>query len=396
MNHTLCFDLDDFAYDNATKKYSIVFPHSRLQKVRHIAFQNFHYTNSSTTSHIVLVHSDLADKILQHKYYKGSAHNQKLQVLFSLRETHDKNRYVLPTKKVFDLDQSIFGFSIWFTDQDMNLLSNETVAPVVNNTQVSASDILTEFDGDLTAFIDFDSSRCLNAQFQECDTAGDDVVYLHSYGNTELILSVAYGTSVKLANFNSSGTMKGITSVSSWQSCFDNLLAIYQSSYIPAANAVVSFAFKLTGNSYVSFCTHTMFKIFYDGALKFKDATGQDTTVANVSVIPMTDYFLVCERDPVNDEFHWTLTKLSDETVQTATTVRGGDHTNLQTNLRLGAANTHFTQVQSTFLMYNGVTEARKTMVWNYIKNLYGANVVVENQAVAHTEQIFFELQTFK
>jgi len=44
--------------------------------------------------------------------------------------------------------------------------------------------------------------------------------------------------------------------------------------------------------------------------------------------------------------------------------------------------------------MYNGVTEARKTMVWNYIKNLYGANVVVEDEAVAHTEQIFFEMRT--
>ena len=74
--------------------------------------------------------------------------------------------------------------------------------------------------------------------------------------------------------------------------------------------------------------------------------------------------------------------------------MRGGDHTNLQTNLRLGVANTHFTQVQSTFLMYNGVTEARKTMIWNYIKNLYGANVEVEDEAVAHTEQIFFEMRT--
>ena len=391
---TYFYDSKDFTFDATTKKFKIAFGNSRMQKIRHVVFDNFHYTNSTATCHVVLVHSNLCQSMTKHKYYKGSHHHSKLDVLFALRETHSKNRFVLNNKKVFDIDRSIFGFEIWFTDQDLNLISNESVAAVVDDSVVTGSDLVSEFAGDLTAFLDFHPSRTLDAQFQQLDTAGDDVVYLHSYGNTELVLSVAYGTSVKLANFNSSGTMKGITSVSSWQSCFDNLLAVYQSSYIPSENAVVCFAFKLTGNSYVSFCTHTMFKIFYDGALKFKDSAGQDVTVSNVSVIPMNDYFLVCERDSVNDEFHWTLTKLSDETVQTATTVRGGDHTNLQTNLRLGASNTHFTQVQSTFLMYNGVTEARKTMVWNYIKNLYGANVEVEDEAVAHTEQIFFEMRT--
>ena len=141
-------------------------------------------------------------------------------------------------------------------------------------------------------------------------------------------------------------------------------------------------------------CEHHMFKIFFNSGLKYKDAQGQDQIVNNVSIIPLQAYYLVCERDPVNDEFHWTVTKLSDGTEQTATTGRGSDHTTLQTNLRLGRANTHFTQVQSVFFMYNGVTEARKTMLKNYVTNLYGSNVVVEDEAVAHTEQIFFEMRT--
>ena len=391
---TYFYDSKDFTFDPTTKKFKITFANSRMQKIRHVVFDNFHYTNSTATCHVVLVHSNLCQSMTKHKYYKGSHHHSKLDVLFALRETHSKNRFVLNNKKVFDIDRSIFGFEIWFTDQDLNLISNESVAAVVDNSVVTANSIVTEFAGDLTTFIDLHPSRTLNASFQEVSDADQDVTYLHSYGNTECVLSVAYGTSVKLVNFNDTGTMKGITSVSSWQSVFDNLLAIYNTTYIPDADAVVSFAFKLTGNTFVQLCEHHMFKIFFNSGLKYKDAQGQDQIVNNVSIIPLQAYYLVCERDPVNDEFHWTVTKLSDGTDQTATTGRGSDHTTLQTNLRLGRTNTHFTQVQSVFFMYNGVTEARKTMLKNYVTNLYGSNVVVEDEAVAHTEQIFFEMRT--
>ena len=202
---------------------------------------------------------------------------------------------------------------------------------------------------------------------------------------------------MKLANFNSTGTMKAVTSdpQSQWQSVFDNLLAIYDTSYIPASDAVVSFAFKLTGNAFVQLCEHTMFKIFFNGGLKYKDDAGQDAVVTNISIIPLQAYYLVCERMPQTDEFNWTVTKLSDNTTQTATTSRGGDHTTLQTNLRLGRANTSFTQLQSVFFMYNNPTVARKTMLLNYVKNLYGSNEVSEEDTpIAHTEQLFFELTT--
>ncbi len=393
---TYFFDIDDFVFDAVSKKYKITFTNSRFQKVRHIVFDNFQYTNSTCTSHIVLVHSNLCEMVTKHKYFKGSHHSSKLDVLFSLKETHSQNRYVLRHKKVFDLDRSIFGFEIWFTDHDMNLISDVSAAPAVESSDVSNSDVLTEFGTDLTAFLDFAPSRTLDAQFQECSTAGDDVVYLYSLQNTELVLSVAYGTSVKLANFNTSGTMKGITSDAnqSWQSVFDNLLAVYGTSYIPDEDTVCSFAFKLTDTSYVQLVEHTMFKIFYNNGLKFTDSAGQTAIVANVTIIPLTAYYLVCERDPVNDAFHWTVTKLSDGTQQTATTDRGGAHTTLQTTLRIGRANTSFRQVQSVFFMYNKPTEARKTMLYNYVTQLYGSNIVVEEAPVTHSEQLFFELTT--
>jgi len=391
---TYFFDKEDFQFDSVTKKYTITFENSRLQKIKHIVFENFHYTNSTTTSHIVLVHSNLCKAMTRHKFYKGSHHHSKLDVLFTLKESHSQNRFVLTNKRVFDLDRGIFGFSLWFTDHDLNIISLDSAAVVVNSEEVTADSILTEFASDLTTFIDFHPSRTLNASFQEVSEADQDVTYLHSLGNTECVLSVAYGTSVKLVNFNETGTMKGITSVSSWQSVFDNLLAVYNTTYIPDEDAVISFAFKLTGNTYVQLCEHLMFKIFYNAGLKYKDVQGQDQIVPNISIIPLQAYYLVCERDPQNDEFHWTVTKLSDGTEQTATTGRGGDHTTLQTNLRLGRANTHFTQVQSVLFMYNGVTEARKTMLKNYVTNLYDSNAVVAEEPVVHTEQLFFELTT--
>ena len=391
---TYFFDKEDFQFDSVTKKYKITFENSRLQKIKHVVFENFHYTNSTTTAHIVLVHSDLCKVMTRHKYYKGSHHQSKLDVLFTLKESHSKNRFTLTNKRIFDLDRGIFGFSIWFTDVDLNKISLPSAVVQNDVSQVTAESIVSEFNTDLTAFIDLHPSRTLNAAFQEVSEADEDCTYLHSYGNTELVLSVAYGTSVKLVNFNESGTMKGITSVSSWQSVFDNLLAVYNTTYIPSDNSVVSFAFKLIGNAYVQLCEHVMFKIFYNGGLKYKDSQGQDQIVNNISIIPLQAYYLTCERDPVNDEFHWTVLKLSDGTEQTATTSIGGDHTNLQTNLRLGRANTHFTQVQSVFFMYNGPTEARKTMLKNYVTNLYGSNVESSDPPITHSEQLFFELTT--
>jgi len=346
---------------------------------------------------VVLVHSNLCKILTKHKFFKGSHHSTKLDCLFSIKETHSKNRYELKHKKVFDLDRAIHGFEIWFTNVDLELISAASSAEPVNNGEVSTADILTEFDnGDLIGFLDFHPSRTLDGLFQECDTVGDDVVYLHSLENTELVLSVAYGTSMKLANFNDAGTMKGVTSdpSGSWQSVFDNLLAIYNTTYIPGENCTVSICFKLTGNTFVQLIEHTMFSIFFSGSLKYKDSQGQDQVVNNISIIPLQAYYLTCERKAQTDEFDWTVVKLSDNSVQTSTTSRGSDHTTLQTSLRFGRANTHFRQVMSYFFMYNNPTAARKTLLLDYITNLYGSNVENSEPPITHSEQLFFELTT--
>ena len=393
---TYFFDINDFSFDATTKKYKIVFTGSRLQKIRHVVFENMYYVNSTCTSHVVLVHSNLCKILTKHKFFKGSHHSTKLDCLFSLKETHSKNRYELKHKKVFDLDRSIHGFELWFTNIDLELISDVSSAEPVNNGEVSRDDILNEFSTDLIGYLDFHPSRTLDAQFQECDTVGDDIVYLHSLQNTELVLSVQYGTSMKLANFNDTGVMKGVTSdpSSQWQSVFDNLLAVYNTTYIPGEDCVVSICFKLTGNTFVQLVEHTMFKIFYSGGLKYKDSQGQDQVVNNISLIPLQAYYLTCERKPATDEFEWTVVKLSDNSVQTATTSRGADHTTLQTSLRFGRSNTSFTQVMSYFFMYNNPTAARKTMLLDYITNLYGSNVESSDPPITHSEQLFFELTT--
>ena len=393
---TYFFDIDDFIFDSTTKRYKIVFNASRLQKIRHIVFESFHYTNSTTDAHMILVHSDLCKSIKRHRFYKGSSHNNRLDVLFSLQETHSQKRFILKNKRIFDLDQSIFGFEIWFTDHDLVNVSAPSSNAVVPSTDVTSDDIVAEFTTDLVGFIDLDSSRTLDVNFAQCSTAGDDVVYLHSRQNTELVMSVAYATSMKLSNFNSSGTMKSVTSDvgQNWQSIFDNLLSIYNSSYIPGPNSVICIAFKLTGNTFVQLVEHTMFKIFFSAGLKFKDVQGVDVIVQNISIIPLQPYFLVCERDDANNAFIWTVTHLDTGAVQNATTICGAAHTTLQTNLRFGRANTSFTHHMSVFVFYNNPTAARKTLVTNYALNLYDSNSVVAETPAVHKEQMFFELSS--
>ena len=137
-----------------------------------------------------------------------------------------------------------------------------------------------------------------------------------------------------------------------------------------------------------------MFSIFYSAGLKFKNGQGVDEIIPNVSIIPLQPYYLVCERLPQTSEFQWTVTKLTDGSQQTATTTMGGAHTTLQTNLRFGRANFNFTHVMSYFWMYNGVTEARKTMLKNFVTQMYDSNAIVEEEAVVHKEQLFFEITT--
>ncbi|MBB75475.1 MAG: hypothetical protein CMJ75_13295 [Planctomycetaceae bacterium] len=394
MGSVYMFDFDDFIYNANTKKYTIAFNHSRLQKIRKIVFENFYYTNSSNTSHVVMVHSNLCKHLSNHRVFKGSHHVSKTNTLFTLQETHSKNRYELKNKRIFNLDRSIYGFDLYFTDHKGQMISQASSNVVVNNDNVTVENITDELGNDCTAFIDYHPSRTLSNTFQEVSEINDDVTYLHSLVNTECILSVQYGTSQKLVAFNSSGTIKGITSITSWQSVFDNLLAVYNTSFIPDPDCCISFCFKLTGNTGVYLVEHQMFKIFYSGGLKFKDVQGNDQVVPNVSIIPLQPYFMVVERLPQTSEFQWTVTKLTDGTQQTALTDCGGDWTALQTNLRFGRANFNFTHVMSYFWMYNNVTEARKTMIHNFVTQMFDSNVVVENEPTTHVENIFFEMRT--
>jgi len=397
MNHTLCFDLDDFTYDSTTKKYTINFPHSRLQNVRHISFQNFHYTNSTCSSHIILVHSDICDKLKQHRYYKGSSHNKKLDVLFALKETHSPNRFVLQDKKVFDLDRGIFGFQLWFADVDGTLLSDISVVPPVIQADVTVSDITTELGDDISVFLDFDPSRVLDSNFAQKSAVGDTFFYIHSVQNVNAIFNVAYGTHVELSDFNGNG-MLSFTGSSSWQSVVDNAIDIFGSANSPEADSTIITLFKLAGNAYTYLIETDMFKIFYmNGNLQFKDSQGTNTVV-QLQVIPLTAYMLKIERDHNNQSFDWELTDLSTDVVQNATTVCGLDPQGNVVGLRYGFANTHFTHHQSLFFWYDNRSAARNTLIQNYCKQQFNGEVTSESQEInpAHVEELFFELQTYK
>ena len=392
---TYFFDIDDFVFDAVSKKYKITFTNSRFQKVRHIVFDNFQYTNSTCTSHIVLVHSNLCEMVTKHKYFKGSHHSSKLDVLFSLKETHAQNRFTLRHKKVFDLDRSIFGFEIWFTDHNMNLISDTSVVAPVVQANITVQDIADELGDDISVFLDFDPSRVLDANFVQKSAVGDTFYYIHSVQNMNAIFNVAYGTHVQLSDFNGNG-MLSFTGSSSWQSVVDNAIDVFQSPNSPEANCTIISLFKLSGTAY-TYLVHTdMFQIFYMyQVLQFKDALGA-TIVVQLQVIPLTNYMLKVERDNANSSFEWELTDLSTDTVQTASTVCGLGPQGNVVGLRFGWANTHFTHHQSLFFMYDNRSAARNTLIQNFCKQQFAGEVtsVVAETNPVHTEQLFFELTT--
>ena len=122
VTKTYLFTLEDFTYDVSTKKYTVQFANSRLQDLKQIVFDNFHYVNSTCYTHIVLCHSNLVDTIKDHQSYSGKNHNSKSTCLFSLSETHDKGRFFLNSPRRFSVDRGIHKIEIWFTDSN-NLLT---------------------------------------------------------------------------------------------------------------------------------------------------------------------------------------------------------------------------------------------------------------------------------
>ena len=226
--------------------------------------------------------------------------------------------------------------------------------------------------------------------------------FMYSRGqNTDLIFSLQYGNYAQLANC---GATVGVTRASSWQSFADSSPYQYGSDFMIEDTCTVVSLVNFPDTSYTELIDINVLRLFFmNGVLQYKNSQDQNTTVANVQIIPTRTYMITVERypDPNNNSF------LFDFTVEDMTTANGGVMTSLgqpggnptPTNLvvfRLGRANTSFSHVQSHLVIFQGRDANRISTVQNFMRQEFdGETPSTENTGSTggvYTEKGCFEV----
>ena len=235
-------------------------------------------------------------------------------------------------------------------------------------------------DADLLAWFDFNPARTLDVAFATATEAGDPVSYLYnrSPAPATLLYVSQYGSEFQLANV---GSTVGVTRNGSWQSLADSStptgalteeFSVHSLVVMPPVMGTYSYLFDL----YLLKCF-----TWDGGSIAFKAASGANTVVP-VALIPLRAYIFTIQRrgiDTTGDgliddyEFNWVIEDLVTETSVTHTTISGKTHPGSEQVWRLGHAATHFSHVQSCFIIHNGLDATHVSNSQKWLRNQYGA-----------------------
>ena len=380
----------DAVYDDTTKKYTINID-KRIHRPSSLSVTKCHYSNASGGVHplVVYLESTALSNLIKKKHtiqLKSTDHQNRTEVIGTLQETHTVGRYDLRNdQRVFETDseKNMVKIDIGFSDNGSLLPKSSATA---SNLTGSDDEVLA-IGSDLLAFIDFGKTRTLSQAFQPLDQPGDTVYYLYNRGpNTELIFTNNYGNGTQLASI---GQHRGITRQGSWESVIDSWpvdLVTVNSTFC------VHSLFKLTSLSWTILFNTGYIKCYIWGQqLAYEDASG--TRVGVLSVIPFVDYLLTVQRidDPNQNSaaLHWRLERLDDNTVQTAVS---GSGLTAPPNANgfawsWGTAATHFQQIQSCWILHNGVNAAHQETCQTWIRNTYNGTTTAASSSTETTTQ---------
>jgi hypothetical protein len=356
-----------------------------------------HYANATGGVHplVVYLESDALSTLIRQKHtlrLKNTNHEDGTNIICSLSETHTVGRFDLQNEeRTFktDPDRHIKLIDIGFSNNGVMLPRG---AAAGTNTTGSDDEVLAIGD-DLLAFIDFAPARTLSSSFLPLDQPGDVVTYLYNRGNnSELIFSNSYGAGTQLAAI---GQHRGVTRSGSWESVLDSWPVDLND---VNTEFTVHSLFKLTSLSFTYLWDVGYQKILIWGQqLAFEDANGAKNGV--LSIIPHVDYLLTVARTNTNNgALTYRMERLDDNTVQTATSAAGLSAPPNANGFpwRLGHASTHFSHLQSCWILHNGTDAAHQTTCQQWIKNTYAGTTTAAQDGASQTTsdaQWFLELE---
>ena len=398
VNVRLLLHSADAQYDDTTKQYTFALD-KRIHRPRTLSIRKCSYSNASGATHplVVYLESNALSGLIPKKHtlrLKSTNHDHQTNVLATLQETHTVGRYnIANDQRVFrtDPDRNVKSIDISFSNNG-TLLPKSAAAGT--NATGSDEEILAIGD-DLLAFIDFAAARTLNQSFAPVDQPGDTVYYLYNRGNnSELILQNNYGSGTQLAAI---GQHRGITRQGSWESVMDSWPVDLND---VNSEFTLHSLFKLSTLGWTLLFDVGYMKVYIWGQqLAYEDANGAKIGV--LSIMPHVDYLLTVQRievDQANTNFDWRLEGLDDNTVQTALSGSGLSAPPNANGFpwKWGTAATHFQQVQSCWVLHNGLDAGHQATCQQWIKNTHAGTTTASSsgsETTSQDAQWFLELE---
>ena len=119
----------------------------------------------------------------------------------------------------------------------------------------------------------------------------------------------------------------------------------------------------------------------YQGALTFVKDGNQYIAVQGISIIPVTPYMVSLHRRVTNGDatFYYRVEKLSDGTVQEATSDASQEVIQANPVFRLGVPSTHFNHYQGALIIHNGEDATHVNNARNWLRAKHGGTVQEES-----------------
>ena len=380
---------EDATYDTATKKWTFDLD-QRISNPREIILSNATFECSTDTSpfpSVVYMRSDALHNLIRHKHtveLKGTKHENASNVIAVLSETHTRGRYRINGKRVFRVNPNSNQrvIDIYFTNGSTILDGTVTGSGGGGGGGGAVTDATIEAFNDLTVWLDLAPARTLTAAYAECSALGDLPKHLYSRLPTPAGLIMTGNWDFELVNMKT-----GLLGISrDTDPSLGHGQALNDSSY-PTSTWTQEFQVHhiwKSGSIYSQ--TSGLFKLNYyncyvwpsgNGAINFRNSTGQNITLSNINWIPNRVYLTSIKRvyntSTSAYEFHWRHEDIEVASVVTEVTDAGAAVVlGTQVGWSLGISGMYYRHVGGPLIGCNGIDQTEYDNAITWIKNWYG------------------------
>jgi hypothetical protein len=398
----------DAVYDTATKKYTFTLD-KRVANPRTIRINKCTFTASTAATYpsVVYVRSDALTAMTQIKHtveLKGSDHENNSNVIAVLEQTLI-GHYALKTKEIV---LPVAGhtvhtrkFDLYFTDGSTVLDGQVNASSGGSGSSSGAvTDATIEAFTDPTIWLDLDPARTLTAGFATCSALGDLPKHLYSRSPTPAGLILTGNWDFELVNMKtgllgisrdtdpSLGHGQALNDSSYPTNGWDQEFQVHHIFKTHSTYSQTAGLFKLNNyNCYVW--------IIGNGGVNFRNSTGQNVTLTNLSWIPNRVYLISIKR-VLNTttsayEFHWRLEDVDLGTAVTEVSDAGAAVTSSEVGWSLGISGMYYRHVGGPLIGANGIVQTEYDNSITWLKNWYGVEAEEEtSNGTASVDATFF------